>query len=101
MPLQDLAGGKVPTEPDEELVKIRHAVDTVTESLARLEGVLVHCDGGTGRSGTVVGAVLVHMGEKPSEVTAWLNRVHLARGRSGWPESPWQSAILQGFGEKS
>jgi predicted protein tyrosine phosphatase len=97
MPLEDLAYGKVPTNPEGELIKIRRAVDAVIESLDRQDGVLVHCDGGTGRSGTVVGAVLVDMGERPGEVAAWLDRVHLTRGRSGWPESPWQSTVLEWF----
>jgi hypothetical protein len=58
-------------------------------------GVIVHCAGGTGRSGTVVGAVLVSLGGAPDTVTAWLDAVHILRGRPGWPESPWQTDALR------
>jgi len=95
--LQDLSGGKLPDDPDVELIKVRRAVDAVTASLGLSEGVLVHCGGGTGRSGTVVGAALVALDDDPGDVAAWLDRVHRGRGRRGWPESPWQRDVLDLF----
>lgn len=98
--LQDLFRGNSPKDPEEELRKVREAVNAVTASLERNEGVLVHCGEGRGRSGTVVGAALVALGEDPGAVAAWLDRVHRARGRPGWPESPWQCTVLGRFAER-
>jgi hypothetical protein len=95
--LQDLFGGRTPGDPEGELTRLRRSVAAVAESLGRGEGALVHCEGGTGRSGTVVGAALVTLGKDPVDVAAWLDRVHRARGRDGWPESPWQEGVLDLF----
>lgn len=97
--LVNLSGGKLPDDPKDELIKVRRVVDAVTTSLARSEGVLVHCGGGRGRSGTVVGAALVALGKDPGDVAAWLDEVHRDRGRLGWPESPWQCTVLGRFAE--
>jgi hypothetical protein len=43
----------------------------------------------------VLGLVLVGLGVPSAEVTAYLDRVHKARGTSGWPESLWQANALQ------
>lgn len=95
--LEDLVHGSSPRSPRQELQLIREAVGVVREALAHGEGVVVHCAGGRGRTGTVLGATLVSLGFAPAEVVAHLDLVHKARGTSGWPESPWQSAILQRF----
>ena len=50
--------------------------------------------GGRGRTGTVIGATLVRLGHDPETVVAHLNRLAVARGRRGWPESPWQAEVL-------
>ena len=95
--LEDLVHGSSPRSPRQELQLIREAVGVVREALAHGEGVVVHCAGGRGRTGTVLGATLVSLGFAPAEVVAHLDLVHKARGTSGWPESPWQSGILQRF----
>ncbi len=48
---------------------------------------MVHCHGGTGRTGTVLGCVLRELGVQAAEVIDFLDRVHKARGKPGWPES--------------
>jgi len=88
-------GGVVPELASREHLK--NLMPVVREALAHGEGVVVHCAGGRGRTGTVLGATLVSLGFAPAEVVAHLDLVHKARGTSGWPESPWQSAILQRF----
>jgi hypothetical protein len=98
--LQDLYGGKIPVDAVAELNAIRSAVDLIAASVNRAEGVLVHCVGGTGRSGTVVGATLVALGEDPVKVATWLQRVHRGRGRH-WPESSWQREVLDHFAKKA
>ncbi len=95
--LEDLLGGSSPRSPRQELQLIREAVAAVREALAHGQGVVVHCAGGRGRTGTVLGATLVSLGLPPAEVVAHLDLVHKARGTSGWPESPWQAGILQRF----
>jgi hypothetical protein len=66
----------------------------VRELLDQQHGVLVHCEGGNGRSGTVIGAVLISYGIPALEVVNWLDEVHRLGGKSGWPESAWQRQAL-------
>jgi hypothetical protein len=95
--LEDLVQGSPPRSPHLELKLIREAVAVIVEALARGEGVVAHCAGGRGRTGTVLGAALVSLGFTPGEVIAHLDEVHRARGARGWPESPWQAEVLQRF----
>ena len=95
--LEDLVHGSSPRSPRQELQLIREAVGVVREALAHGEGVVVHCAGGRGRTGTVLGATLISLGFAPADVVAHLDLVHKARGTSGWPESPWQASVLQFF----
>ena len=55
----------------------------------------MHCSGGIGRTGTVIGAVLVSLGIDAPDVVAWLDAVQKLRGRPGWPESPWPADALR------
>ena len=96
--LQDLARGTVPTESAAEEAAVRRAVTCVSSLLAEGHGVAVHCRMGIGRTGLVIGAVLVSDGHDPAGVTAWLDEVQRARGVKGWPESPWQADLLASFG---
>ena len=95
--LQDLARDRFPDDEEREREKIRAAVDLITATRDALGGVVVHCEGGRGRTGTVVGAYLVTLGHAPWEVINWLNELHKARGQSVWPESRWQSHLLEEF----
>jgi hypothetical protein len=92
--LEDLYGRRSPTDPAGELAAVAAAATAVRALLDEGTGVLVHCIGGTGRTGTVIGAVLVSLGRSPDEVAAWLHDVHTRRGARGWPESPWQRTAL-------
>ncbi len=96
--LEDLVIGGPPRDPAGELVRVRQAVELVLASLERGEGVVVHCAGGTGRTGTVLGSVLVTLGEGPRSVLAYLDQLHRVRGRGGWPESRWQRGVVLGAG---
>lgn len=95
--LQDLAGGRLPNDEEREREQIRGAVDVITATREALDGVVVHCEGGRGRTGTVLGAYLVTLGHAPSVVSHWLNQLYASRGQSGWPESRWQSDLLEEF----
>jgi len=93
--LSDLAEAKLPEAPEEEEQFIQVIADAVVQRLEQGEGVIVHCAGGRGRTGTVLGAALVKMGYPVNEVVSHLNAVHIARGKSGWPESSWQRSVVE------
>ena len=84
-----------PSDPFAELAKARTAAAITAEALERGEGVAVHCRGGRGRAGTVIGLALTTLGHHPNDVVAYLDRLHKTRGKGGWPESPWQSAVVR------
>mgnify|MGYP001765701516 CR=1 FL=1 len=92
--LQDLYGGIEPHDPERERREIGCAAQAVLAALERGEGVGVHCAGGTGRTGTLLGVVLRSLGHAAPDVVAYLDAVHKERGKDGWPESAWQSELL-------
>lgn len=93
--LTDLYGEKFPSHPGQEEQRIRAAAERIVEFLLAGEGVVVHCAGGTGRTGSVLGCALVGLGYTPSDVIAYLDDLHRARGHRGWPESPWQAEVVR------
>jgi len=95
--LQDLADGGVPDDGERERELIRAAVEVIAVSRDAQDGVVVHCVGGRGRTGTVLGAYLVTLAYAPLMVASWLNQLFELRGRPGWPESDWQSDLLGQF----
>ena len=94
--LCDLFETELPEDPEKEEDSIRIISDAVVGRLERGEGVIVHCAGGRGRTGTVLGSALVKLGEPPEKVVRYLDELHRARGKAGWPESPWQSEVVHG-----
>jgi hypothetical protein len=88
--LEDLVGGRVPREPALELDRVLQAGRLVAESVRRGEGVIVHCLGGVGRTGTVIGCALRDLGYSPDDAVAAI-RAHRPR----WPESPWQEQMVR------
>ena len=95
--LEDLYHGGLPVDPIREDRLIREAVDLTGERLLAGEGVIVHCMGGTGRTGTVIGCLLRQIGYPAREVLAYLDGLNQTRGRSGWPESFWQAHIVRSY----
>jgi protein-tyrosine phosphatase len=94
--LQDLYGGLDPDDPQREIDLIEGVVTAVYEQVSQGVGVAVHCQGGTGRTGTVLGGVLCRLGFPVDVVIHYLNRLTYHRGRiDGWPESPWQGEALR------
>jgi hypothetical protein len=93
--LQDLVSGGDPNDPARESALVEEAAADVVEHLERGIGVAVHCMGGRGRTGTVVGVALVRLGHEPDAIVEHLDRLAKARGRRGWPESPWQAAAVR------
>lgn len=95
--LDDLAHGGQPDDPGRQERRIREVVRVVAAKLRAREGVVVHCQGGTGRTGTIVGCVLVALGHQPPLVIEHLQEIHRLRGKRGWPESPWQGDLIHRY----
>jgi hypothetical protein len=93
--LQDLVSGGEPDEPVKERALVEQAAADVVDRLDRGIGVAVHCMGGRGRTGTVIGVALVRLGHDPEMVVTHLDGIAKARGRRGWPESPWQATVVR------
>jgi hypothetical protein len=92
--LEDLWNSPAPADPVVERERVLTAAGWVVDAIRAGEGVVVHCRGGRGRTGTVLGAALVLLGHEPGRVISHLDALHTRRGKLGWPESPWQSALL-------
>jgi len=95
--MEDLHHGNEPEFPRRDERLVREAVGAINEKLAMGEGVAVHCVGGTGRTGTVLGCVLRSKGYPADEVIGYLDELNKARGRRGWPEATWQAEMLRRY----
>ena len=95
--MEDLHHGNDPLYPAVNEKLVREAVVLINERLNKCEGVVVHCVGGTGRTGTIIGCVLRSRGYPADEIIAYLDDVNKMRGRRGWPEAPWQASIVRRF----
>ncbi len=93
--LQDLfARTAGPDDTAAERERVLRAAGIVVDAVQRGEGVAVHCRGGRGRAGTVLGVALVQLGHDPKRVVDYLDRLHRARSKDGWPEHPWQAELV-------
>jgi hypothetical protein len=90
VPLVDLHGGAAPEDPEAERGRVSEAARVVAETVARGTGVLVHCDSGTGRTGTVVACALRLLGRSADEAIEIVQAQ-----RPEWPESPWQEEVVR------
>jgi protein-tyrosine phosphatase len=61
------------------------------------KGIVVHCVGGIGRTGTVIGCVLRDLGFSADEVIDYLDRINKSRGFRGWPETEWQAEMVRRY----
>ena len=95
--LEDLAHGGLPRSAGTEAEAVKRAVVATVSSLRAGEGVVIHCEGGRGRTGTVLGCVLRELGYEGGVVVDYLDRVHKARGNPGWPESRWQEELVRAW----
>ena len=96
--LQDQVSGNPPDDPEHERDLAGQAADAVVAQLERGTGVAVHCMGGRGRTGTVIGASLVRLGHEPEAVIEYLHQLAVGRGRRAWPESAWQAEVVRTSG---
>lgn len=93
--LQDLAEGAHPEDEASERENVRRAVAAALGAWRAGHGVVVHCLGGCGRTGTVLGCLLRELGLPARDVLEFLDRTHKARGMPGWPESEWQRLLVE------
>ena len=97
-PLQDLYQGVSPSDPQRELALVRQAAGLATSLIKQRTGVVVHCAGGTGRTGTVIGCVLRGLGYNSSDILSYFDQLNRLRGAChGWPESPWQAEMIRNY----
>ena len=95
---KDLVGGTRPDNPQREADMLRDVVHVVADELRAGRGVVVHCAGGTGRTGTVIACALAALGMAEDEVLKYMATVNAARRKSpGWPESDWQQSQVAAF----
>ncbi len=88
--LEDLYGGRAPADAERERTRILDAARAAADYVQRGEGVLVHCVGGTGRTGTMLACALRFLGRSEDEAIRAV-REH----RPHWPESPWQEEVVR------
>ena len=93
--LQDLYGLPGPDDPEHEVEQIVAVVRLIKPVWEQGQGIIVHCAGGTGRTGTVIGCVLRDLGYPFDEVIAYLDQLNRARGNTGWPEASWQAELVR------
>jgi protein-tyrosine phosphatase len=76
--------------------EMRVILDRIDEELARGDGVYLHCWGGHGRTGTVVGCWLVRHGASPEEALARIVelRRELPDAAMSSPENPRQRQVV-------
>src|SRR5262249_13593917 len=99
---KDLIGGNRPDNPQREAQKLRDVVQLIVGEVRAGRGVVVHCAGWTGRTGTVIACALAALGLPEGEVLKYMSTVNAARGRShGWPESDWQEKQVASFVPKT
>lgn len=98
--LSDLAEREFPSDPEHDEMAINVIAKAIVAELKKGVGVVVHCAGGRGRTGSVLGAALVRLGFPAEEAITYLDRVHRLRGKAGWPESPWQSEVVRRVGQR-
>jgi protein-tyrosine phosphatase len=92
--LEDLHGGRSPSDTGGEKIKIQKLVERIAKSIFYEDSIIIHCQGGTGRTGTLIACVLRELGFSAKQVFKTLEEINTLRGRTGaWPESEWQRSL--------
>lgn len=89
--LEDQYNRERPSNPEREWDLVREAVEAVGESLSEGSGIVVHCLGGVGRTGTVLACVLRDLGMSAK------GALRSVEQRRNPLESPWQNAVVSSW----
>jgi hypothetical protein len=95
--LADLYADCLPRYPKREEKQVREAVKCVVKGLEAGEGIIVHCLGGIGRTGTVIGCVLRELGFSADEAIAYLDEINIDRRIGPWSDSEWQAEMVRRY----
>ena len=87
----------LPRDPERERALIYRAVRATTGRLTAREGTIVHCWGGAGRTGVVLGCVLRWLGHPGDEIVRHLRLLQQERGKSVWHDRAWQAEFILTF----
>ncbi len=95
--LEDLHYGNSPYDPSTLEWLVRKATNVIKKEMDAGKGIVVHCMGGIGRTGTVLGCVLKDLGFQSDEVINYLDDINKLRGFRGWPEAEWQTEMVHRY----
>ena len=95
--LENLSHGYRPVDPEREERLVRQATAVIRDKMDEGEGIVVHCIGGRGRTGTVLGCVLKDLGFSADEVVNYLDEINMYRRFRGWPETEWQAEMVRKY----
>ena len=95
--LEDLHYGNNPYDPETQEWLVRKATNVIRDEMDAGKGIVVHCMGGIGRTGTVLGCVLRDLGFQADEVINYLDDINKLRGFRGWPETKWQAEMVRKY----
>ncbi len=91
--LEDQYETDMPSTEAKEELQVIAAVQLLRSGL-RDSGVAIHCVGGRGRTGTVIGGFLHTLGFSRASIIGLLDAAYKDAGRPGWPESQWQGEVI-------
>jgi hypothetical protein len=106
LPYDDLLGGAIRAvrKPMRDFTAPRHdemreILDVIDSELAAGGVVYLHCYGGIGRTGTVVGCYLVRHGTPPDAALEAIGRLRADTGTADWPspESEEQCRLVESW----
>ncbi|KKG09701.1 dual specificity protein phosphatase family protein [Methanosarcina sp. 2.H.A.1B.4] len=95
--LEDLHHGFPPINPQMQEELVRDATEVIRREVDAGKGIVVHCMGGIGRTGTVLGCVLRDLGFHADDVISYLDKINRIRGVRGWPEVKWQEEMVRKY----
>ena len=97
--LSDKSGSLGASDLEKEENLYRRLVSETVGKMKKGASVVSHCQGGTGRTGTIMAAVLIELGYPLDQVLDSFDEINILRRRGdhGWPESSWQKELILNY----